>query len=120
MNYCKLLIVFKSKTRLGSNILFKDRIPKDLTSGVIYKIQCGLSNASYYVEYVINHLNVRISEHIGISPLSKKQIEPMNSSVTNHLLFCNHSASYNNFSILPPENKNILTKIEIEPVNDER
>ena len=28
-------MVFKNKTRLGNNFHFKDRIPKDLTSGFV-------------------------------------------------------------------------------------
>ena len=52
LNYCTLQIVFKNKTRLGKNVHFKDQIPKDLTSGVIYKFQCGLCNESYYGECV--------------------------------------------------------------------
>ena len=39
LNCCELQIVFKNKTRLGNNFHFKDRIPKDLTSGVVYKFQ---------------------------------------------------------------------------------
>ena len=35
LNCCKLQKVFKNKTRLGNNFHFKDRIPKDLTSGVV-------------------------------------------------------------------------------------
>ena len=74
LNCCKLQIVFKNKTRLGNNFHFKDQIPKDLTSGVIYKFQCGLCNESYYGEYM-RHLNVRIGEHIGISQLARKQVK---------------------------------------------
>ena len=47
---CKLQIVFKSKTRLGNNFHFKDRIPKNLTSGVVfvsYIIQCKICNESF-------------------------------------------------------------------------
>ena len=40
--------MFNDKTRLGKNFYFKDRIPKDLTSGVVYKFQRGLCNESYY------------------------------------------------------------------------
>ena len=98
LNCCKLQIVFKDKTRLGNNFHFKDQIPKDLTSGVVYKFQCGLCNESYYGE-CMRHLNVRIGEHIGISPLTRKQVKPKNSSVVDHLLLCNHSASYHDFSI---------------------
>ena len=47
LNCCKLQIVFKDKTRLGNNFHFKDQIPKDLTSGVVYKCQCGFCNESY-------------------------------------------------------------------------
>ena len=100
--------MFKNKTRLGNNFHFKDQIPKDLTSvGVVYKFQCGLCNESYYGECV-RHFNVRIGEHISISTLTKKQVNPKNSSGANHLLFCYHPASYDNFSILTRKNKKFL------------
>ena len=86
-------------TRLGSNFHFKDQIPKNLTPGVIYKFYCGLCGESWYGECV-RHLNVRIGEHIGISPFTKKQVKPNNSFVVDHLLFCNHSASSDNANIL--------------------
>ena len=73
-NCCKFQIVFKNKTRLGNNFHFKDQIPKDLTSGVVYIFQCGLCNEPYYGE-CMRHLNVRIGEHIGISPLTRKQVK---------------------------------------------
>ena len=111
LNCCKLQIVFKNKTRLGNNFHFKDRIPKDLTSGVVYKFQCGLCNESYYGECV-RHLNVRIGEHIGILPLTEKQGKPKNSSVADHLLFCNHSTSYDDFSTLTSEKKSFLIELK--------
>ena len=92
LNCCKLHIVFKNNTRLGNNFHFKDRIPKDLTSVVVYKFQCGQCNESYYGEYV-RHLDVRIGQHIGVPSLTKKQVKPRNSSVADHLLFCNHSVN---------------------------
>ena len=80
MNYCNLQVVFESKTRLGNTYQFKDQIPKNLTSGVVYKFQCGLCNECYYGECV-RHLNVRIGEHIGLSPLTKTNVKPKNSSL---------------------------------------
>ena len=71
LNCCKLQIVFKNKTRLGNNFHFKDQIPRDLTSSVVYEFRCRLCNESYYGECV-RHLNVKIGEHICISPLTKK------------------------------------------------
>ena len=89
-------IVFKNKIRLRNNFHFKDWIPKD--SGVNYKFQCKLCYKSD--KESLRHLNVRIGgEHICISPLTKKQVKLMNNSVADHLLLCNHSASYGDFSI---------------------
>ena len=42
---------------------------------VVYKFQCGLCNESYYEECV-RHLAVRSGEHIGISTLTSKMVQP--------------------------------------------
>ena len=63
-NCCKLEIVFKCQTRLSNFFRYKDPIPKDLVSGVVYKFQCGLCNESYYSESV-RHLDIRSGEHIS-------------------------------------------------------
>ena len=76
--------MFKSQNKLAKAFRFKDRIPKELTSGVVYKFQCGLYNESYYGECV-RQLNVRIGEHIGISPLTRKKVNPKGSPVSGHL-----------------------------------
>ena len=55
---------------------------------------------------------LRIGEHIGISQLTRKQVKPKNSSVGGHLLLCNHSASYDDFSILTRENKTFLLDLK--------
>ena len=96
--------MFNNKNRLGKNFHFKDQIPKYLTSGVIYKFQCGLCNKYYYGKRV-RHSNVGIGEHIGLSPVTKKQVKPKSRSVTDWLLFCNHLASYDNFSFVTREKK---------------
>ena len=104
--------MFKNKSRVCNNFHLKDRIRKDHTPGVVY--QCGLCNESYYGECV-RQMNVGIGEHVGISPLTKKQVKSRNSSVADHFLFCNHSASYGDFDILMQE-KN---KFERETFNNE-
>ena len=82
-----------------------------LTSGVVYKFHCGHCNESCYGECT-RHSNVRIGEHTGISPFTRKHIKPKNSSVADHLLLCNHSASYDNFSILTRENKTFSLELK--------
>ena len=57
-------------------------------------------------------MNVEIGEHISTSLLTKNQVKPNNSSVADHLLFCNHSVSYDNFSILTRENKKFLLELK--------
>ena len=103
--------MFENKTKLGNNFHFNDQILKDLTCGVVYKFQCGLCIESYYGE-CMRHLNVRIVEHIGISPLTRKQVKPKNSSVADHLLPCNHSESYDGFSIQTRENEKFLLELK--------
>ena len=58
------------------------------------------------------HLNVRIDKHFGILPLTRKQVKPKNSSVVDHLLLCNYSASYGDFGILTRENKTFLLELK--------
>ena len=111
LNCCKLQVVFKSQNKLAKAFRFKDRIPKELTSGVVYKFQCGICNESYYGERV-KHLNVKIGEHIGISPLTKKKVEPKDSAVRDHLLLCNHSPSFENLSLLTKENEKFLLELK--------
>lgn len=62
-------------------------------------------------------MNVRTSKHIGILPLTKKQVNPKNSSAGYCFLFCKRPASYEQFSILTRENKKAFTRTETDPVN---
>ena len=111
LNCCKLQIVFKSQNKLAKAFRFKDRISKELTSGVVYKFQCGLCNESYYAKCV-RHLNVRIREHIGISPLTRKKSNPKGTTVRDHLLLYNRSPSFEDFSVLTNENKTFLLEMK--------
>ena len=104
LNCCKLEIVFKYQARLSNSFRYKDPIPKDLTSGVVYKFQCGLCNESYYGES-IRHLDIRSGEYIGVSPLTGKKVKPSNNSA-----IC--GPSFDNFSVLAYENKKYLLEIK--------
>ena len=65
LNSCKLQIVFKSQRKLSNVFHFKDRLPSDLVSGVVYKYTCGMCNFTYGGE-TDRHLKVRSGKHIGI------------------------------------------------------
>ena len=78
---------------------------------MVYKFQFGIFNESYYGECV-RHLNVRIVEHIQISPLTQKKVKPKGSTVSNHLLLCKYSQSFKSFSVLTKENSKFALELK--------
>ena len=107
----KIQIVFKNQINLSNVFRFKDRLPYDLMSCVVYKFQCGRCNASYYGE-TDRHLK-RSGEQIGISPLTFKKVKPSaESSIRDHLLFCNHDPSFDDFTILAQGTNKFLLEIK--------
>ena len=100
----------KSQNELANAFCFKDRIPEELTSGAIYKFQCGLCNESYLGKCV-RHLHVRMGEYIGISLLTKKKVKPKGSAVSDRFLLCKHSPSFEKFSVLIKENRKFVLEL---------
>ena len=112
LNCCKLQVIFKNERKLSNVFRFKDRVPYDLVSGVVYEYTCGRCNSSYYGE-AERHLKVRSSEHIGISPITfKKTKSPEESSIRDHLLECYNNPSFDEFTILAHGNKKYLLEIK--------
>ena len=71
-----LKITFKSSRRLSSCFTFKDRIPKSLMSGVIYKYTCAGCNLSY-IGSTKRYWEKRLEEHLHISALTGKKLNGM-------------------------------------------
>ena len=91
LNCCKLQVIFKNKRKLSNMFRFKDLVPYDLVSGVVYEYMCGRCNSSYYGE-TERHLKVRSGEHIGISPLTFKKMKlSKENSTCDHLLECDNN-----------------------------
>ena len=63
---CKIQVVFKSDKRLGSFFSYKDMIPINVRSLLIYKFTCSSCNSAY-VSKTKRHFMVRMFEHLGIS-----------------------------------------------------
>ena len=72
--HCNIKTILKSTNRLSSLFRFKDVISKELQSHLEYKFSCGNCNVTYYRKTEC-HLNVRSSEHIGISHLTGRRVE---------------------------------------------
>ena len=91
---------------------FKNKVLFNLRSNVVYKFSCGRCNATYYGE-TCRHLNVRVGEHSGISPLTgKKSKARKTTAVKDHMLFCNHIVSFDDFKILTSSNSEFHFKIK--------
>ena len=102
--YCSLRIAFWSKTRISSLFRFKDIIPKEISSHLVYKFTCSCSNATYYEESE-RQFFVRASEHLGMTPLNGKRVKnPKKSTIFEHIPLKDHDASFEDFTILLKEN----------------
>ena len=101
LSFCKIKAVFKSTTRLSNFFRFKDKVPVNLRSNVVYKFSCGRCNATYYGG-TYRHLNIRVGEHSGISPLKSKA--KTTTVIKDHMLFCDHVLSLEDFKILESSN----------------
>ena len=85
---------------------------KKVNLKMVYKFQCGLCNESYYGECV-RHLAVRSAEVFGISSLTNKKVQPRkDSAVCHHLLNCNYSPTFEDFSVQCQENKKYLLELK--------
>ena len=64
---------------------------------------CGNCNVTYYGK-TERHLNVILSEEIGISHLAEKRVECKPFVVSDRLLLHNHDGNFNDFIVLCPDN----------------
>ncbi|CAF1424651.1 unnamed protein product [Adineta steineri] len=60
----QIRIVYDAKDRIGTGFSTKDKIPKLLKSGVVYKAECPRCNQSY-IGKTYRHLKTRINEHLA-------------------------------------------------------
>ena len=104
--------VYRTSTRLSALFRFKDRIPKYLSAGVVYKFTCGGCNSSYIGE-TIRHSKRRLSEHLGRSALTGKALSsPPVTAISQHVKTCRTEPKEDDFTILGSERNEELLKIK--------
>ena len=82
---------------------FKDKVPFNLRSNVIYKFLCCRCR----------HLNIRLDEHSGVSPLTRKKSKAKRTTVIkDHMLLCDRIVSLKDFKILVSSNSEFHLKIK--------
>ena len=106
----KCRIVFKSQTKLSQFFKFKDILPKHLMSHVVYKYTCDRCNAIYY-GLTMRHVKVRWNEHLGISPLTGKNIVGVQSDIRDHSKLC-ASAKWENFEVIARDDNRFHLRVK--------
>ena len=102
--YCNIQFVFQTKCKISNFFTFKDKIQSFLRSGIVYRFQCGSCNATYYCK-TMRHFKIRMCKHLAISTLTGKRVKgDDDSTIKEHLLFCNHTPDFEDLSILATNN----------------
>ena len=110
-NY-SLQFVLVNPFKIGTFFNHKDRIPRCVSSSVVYQFSCACKDAPSYVGMTSRHLFQRIPEHQGISPRTAKPLStPSFSSIRLHTQTCHSDMSDNRFSILKSCNNNLDLRI---------
>ena len=109
--YFNIRIVFQTKCKISYFFTFKDKIPSLLLSGIVYKFHRDSWKATYY-DKTKRHFKVRMCEHFRISALTGKRVKGDDDpAIKEHLLFCNHTPDFEDFSILATNNNDFKVTI---------
>ena len=113
MKFRKLQTIFQTGNKLKNYFRFKDRVPETLESNFVYKFKCGNCTASYYGK-TYRHMKVRAVEHQGVCPITGKRVKgTLSTSVRDHMLDCDHTVAWEDFSTIGREsNQYLLEKKE--------
>ena len=97
----KLLVIFRSNRRLKTLFRFKDTLPQQLQSFIVYRYTCGVCNDSY-IGKADRHSHIQWCEHLKIQPFrggqSKNKQKP--TAVEIHTTTTKHDASVENFEVI--------------------
>ena len=101
---CNIKVTLKSTNHFPSFFHFKDLIPKELRSHLVYKLSYNSCNAISSGK-TARHLNIESVEHISFSSLTGNRVSCESSPISDHLLSHEHiNSSFNDVSILCCEN----------------
>ena len=104
--HCKINVIFNSSNRLRNFFGFKDKVPTDVRSHLLYRYTCSRCNSVYLGE-TRRHYLVRSFEHLGVSLKTGKNYSynpknSNNSSVLTHVREggCKDQGKMENFQII--------------------
>lgn len=111
----KINVIFKSQFRMSNMFQFKDKIPFNIRSFVVYQFKCSSCNASYIGE-TTRHIKVRMCEHLAKSFCTENDMKPdttKSTSVTKHCHLTNkHKNDYSSFKVIGQAENEFHLKIK--------
>ena len=100
----KLMVIFRSQRRLKTLFKFKDSLPDQLQSFIVYRFTCGACNSAY-IGKTDRHRHIRWCEHLKLQPFrggaSKNQQKP--TAVEAHKTSTGHETTYEDFEVIGRE-----------------
>ena len=101
---CRIKVIFKCNNRLKNFLVFKDKIPLNVRSHLLYRYTCDGCNA-IYIGKTRRHYLVRVFEHLGISLRTHRKFtynpnNGNNSAILNHVHGHNCTGKEKNFKII--------------------
>ena len=109
-----LRVVFSSNNRIRNFCSFKDVIPLNVQSLIVYNFTCSTC-FSTYIGKTKRHFLIRAYEHLGISYRTNKNLKYAHNTATSvrkHLCSCNHSACLDDFTVISRAKNDFHTKIK--------
>ena len=113
---CKITVIFKCNNRLKNFLAFKDKIPSNLRSHILYQYTCNSCKA-IYIGKTRRHYLVRVFEHLGISLKTHKKytFNPKcknNTAILNHINRQKCVGNIDNFKIIGSATNDFHLKIK--------
>ena len=99
--FVKLELVFTNTLKIGSLFRYKDALPFNMRSSVIYDYCCSRCGSGRYVGSTNRPLYMRIAEHQGRSYRTGNQLKcPPHSSIREHANSCSKEVKADDFTII--------------------
>ena len=118
LSHCNVQFAFQTKCKISNFFTFKDKVRLVLLSGIVYEFECGSCNSTYY-DNTKRHFKIRMCEHLRICALTEKRVKGDDySGIKHHLLFCNYTSDFEDFSIFATNNNSFkVTLVESLLIN---
>ena len=92
--------LFVNNVTIQGILNHKERLPKDLNSGLVYSYSCDACGATY-IGQTKRCLRTRVGDHFGISVRTGVLLaKPTQSAIRDHVELCGSSRSVNNFKCI--------------------